>query len=199
IAEKTQIIIPIGRKILRRACLFLKELEALGYKDINISVNVSIVQLLRTDFVDEVKTVIEETAINPKQLTLEVTESILLTDYERTNVAIGALRHLGIKFAIDDFGVGYSSLARGRELQVDCVKLDKYFADDLLKNNQEKAVAGDIISMMHRLGHTVVAEGVEEVSQKDYFTANDCDYLQGYLYSKPVKKEEAVAMMKKFN
>ncbi|MBP7840068.1 MAG: EAL domain-containing protein, partial [Acidaminococcaceae bacterium] len=106
------------------------------------------------------------------------------------------LRELGIKFAIDDFGVGYSSLARGRELHVDSIKLDKYFADDLLVHKENEIIAGDIISMMHKLGHTVVAEGVEREEQKEYLIRHDCDYLQGYLFSKPVKSEKALELLK---
>ena len=196
LAEETQAIIPIGRNILRKACAFIKELEALGHNKIVISVNVSAVQLLRSDFVADVQNIIKETAVNPKMLTLEVTESMLLTSYESVNKAIEQLRELGIKFAIDDFGVGYSSLARGRELHVDSIKLDKYFADDLLVHKENEIIAGDIISMMHKLGHTVVAEGVEVEEQKEYLIRHDCDYLQGYLFSKPVKSEKALELLK---
>ena len=199
LAEETQAIIPIGRKILRKACAFIKELEALGHNKIVISVNVSAVQLLRSDFVADVQNIIKETAVNPKMLTLEVTESMLLTSYESVNKAIEQLRKLGIKFAIDDFGVGYSSLARERELHVDSIKLDKYFADDLLAHKENEIIAGDIISMMHKLGHTVVAEGVECEEQKEYLIRHDCDYLQGYLFSKPVKSEKALELLKEYN
>ena len=199
LAEETQTIIPIGRKILRKACNFIKGLEAIGYSDIVISVNVSAVQMLRSDFVLDVKNIIEETAVNPNRLTLEVTESTLLTSYESINRAIGQLRELGIRFAIDDFGVGYSSLARERELNVDSIKLDKYFADDLLTHNENEIIVGDIISMMHKFGHTVVAEGVECEEQKEYLIRNDCDYLQGYLFSKPVNMEKAFELLEKYN
>ncbi len=196
LAEETQTIIPIGRKILRKACAFVKELEALGHNKIVISVNVSAVQMLRNDFVADVENIIKETAVNPKMLTLEVTESMLLTSYESVNKAIEQLRELGIRFAIDDFGVGYSSLARERELHVDIIKMDKYFADDLLAHKENEIIAGDIISMMHKLGHTVVAEGVEREEQKEYLIRHDCDYLQGYLFSKPVKSEKALELLK---
>lgn len=199
LAEETQTIIPIGRNILRKACDFIKGLEAQGYSKIVISVNVSVVQMLRSDFVDDVENVIKETAVDPDMLTLEVTESMLLTNYESVNKTIGKLRGLGIKFAIDDFGVGYSSLARERELHVDSIKLDKYFADDLLAHNPEKVITGDIISMMHRLGHKVVAEGIEEEIQKEYLIAHNCDYLQGYLFSKPIRSEIALELLKEAN
>lgn len=199
IAEETQAIIPIGRKILRKACYFIKELEAKGYSQIVISVNVSAVQMLRNDFIVDVENIIRETGVNPNMLTLEVTESMLLTSYESMNKMIGYLRKLGIKFAIDDFGVGYSSLARERELQVDCIKLDKFFADDLLAHRENEIIVADIISMMHKLGQTVVAEGVENEKQKEYLTRNYCDYLQGYFFSKPIKQKIAMAMINERN
>ena len=90
-------------------------------------------------------------------------------------------------------------LARERELHVDIIKLDKYFADDLLVHKENEIIAGDIISMMHKLGHTVVAEGIEREEQKDYLLRHDCDYLQGYLFSKPIKPEKALAMLTNAN
>lgn len=199
LAEESQMIIPLGKRILHKACIFLKELETLGYNEVAIAVNVSAIQMLRSDFVKDVKSIIAETAINPSMLTLEVTESTFLNSYESVKAAIDKLRELGIKFSIDDFGVGYSSLARERELKVDCVKLDKYFADDLLSHKPEEVIAGDIISMMHRFGHTVVAEGIEEERQKEYLAAHNCDYLQGYLFSKPIRQEMAVELLKETN
>ena len=196
LAEETQAIIPIGRRILRKACGFIQELETLGHNKIVIAVNVSAVQMLRNDFVADVENIIKETAVNPKMLTLEVTESMFLTSYESVNKAIEQLRELGIRFAIDDFGVGYSSLARERELHVDIIKMDKYFADDLLAHKENEIIAGDIISMMHKLGHSVVAEGVECEEQKEYLTRHDCDYLQGYLFSKPIQPEKALELLK---
>ena len=185
--------------MLYMACNFIKELERLVYDQVCISVNISAVQMLRSDFVSDVKNIIKETAINPYMLTLEVTESTLLTSYESVNKAIGKLKDLGIKFAIDDFGVGYSSLARERELYVDSIKLDKYFADDLLTHEENEIIVGDIISMMHKFGHTVVAEGVEYEKQKDYLIRHGCDYLQGYLFSKPVNMEKALKLLKEYN
>ena len=199
IAEETQMIIPIGRRILCMACYFIKELEMFGYGNVVISVNVSAVQMLRSDFVNDVRNIIEETEINPYMLALEITESTLLTSYESVNKAIGKLKGLGIKFAIDDFGVGYSSLARERELNVDSIKLDKYFADDLLTHKENEIIVGDLISMMHKFGHTVVAEGVEYEKQKDYLIRCDCDYLQGYFFSKPVTVERALELLKEGN
>lgn len=195
LAEETQAIIPIGKKVLRMACNFIKEIEALGHSEIVVAVNLSAVQILRSDFVLDAVNIIKETGVNPNMLTLEVTESMILTNYESVNKTIAQLRELGIKFAIDDFGVGYSSLARERELDVDSIKLDKYFADDLLVHEENEIIVSDIISMMHRLGHTVVAEGIEREEQKDYLLRHDCDYLQGYLFSKPIKPEKALAML----
>ena len=106
---------------------------------------------------------------------------------------------MGIEVSIDDFGTGYSSLSHERELNVNCLKIDKYFIDKLLKLKPEEAITGDIISMAHRLGHLVVAEGVEFEKQKQYLIENNCDFIQGYLFSMPLDEEEALKMLNSIN
>jgi sensor c-di-GMP phosphodiesterase-like protein len=104
---------------------------------------------------------------------------------------------LGIKVSIDDFGTGYSSLARERELNVSCLKIDKYFIDKLLTLDPKEAITGDIVSMAHKLGHFVVAEGVEFEKQKQYLIEHNCDFMQGYLFSKPLAPEAAIELLGK--
>ncbi|MDD2393921.1 MAG: EAL domain-containing protein, partial [Eubacteriales bacterium] len=105
------------------------------------------------------------------------------------------LQNKGIEIAIDDFGTGYSSLARERELNVNCLKIDKYFIDKLMVLDPVEAITGDIISMAHRLGHYVVAEGVEYDKQLNYLISRDCDKIQGFLISKPVDADEAIKLL----
>ena len=106
---------------------------------------------------------------------------------------------MGIHISIDDFGTGYSSLARESELSIDCLKIDKYFIDKLLEIQPEQAVIKEIISMAHKMGHSVIAEGVEYETQKQYLLANNCDKIQGYLIGKPSDEEEAVKLLEKYN
>jgi PAS domain S-box-containing protein/diguanylate cyclase (GGDEF)-like protein len=199
IAEEIQLIIPIGVKVLYMAANFLKTLEGLGYSDIKVYVNISAIQLHREEFYDDILQLIQDTKINPKNLGLEITESIFSNDYEFINKKLDKLIDLGIDISIDDFGTGYSSLARERELNVNCLKIDKHFLDKLLYINHDEAITGDIISMAHKLGHYVIAEGVEEEIQKQYLLEYQCDFFQGYLFSKPLNPEDAIEFLKQNN
>ena len=195
VAEEEGIIIPLGNKIMRLALKFLKQLESHGLMDITLSFNVSAVQLLREDFVDTLDAYIKEAAVNPRNLNIELTETVFSNDYEEINRILNQISEMGIRVSIDDFGTGYSSLARERELNINCLKIDKYFIDKLLALDGKEAIVGDIISMAHKLGQDVVAEGVEYESQKQYLAQHNCDYMQGYLFSKPVLPERAIELL----
>ncbi|MDD4085455.1 MAG: EAL domain-containing protein [Acidaminococcaceae bacterium] len=199
LAEETQTIIPIGKKLLRKACLFIKELDALGFGEVAVAVNVSPIQILRSDFGKDLEAILDETGISPWRLTLEITETAFAASYETVNETVGRLRKLGISFAIDDFGTGHSSLARERMLNVDYVKLDKFFVDDLLVGNKKQSIIGEIISMQHKMGFKVIAEGVEYDEQKAYLEEHGCDYLQGYLLSRPLARESVLELLARTN
>ena len=195
IAEEEGLIVPLGNKIIRQALRFLKQLEEQGLTGITLSFNVSAVQLLREDFVEGLDGYIKEAAVNPNNLNIELTETVFSNDYDELNRILDQVSGRGIKVSIDDFGTGYSSLARERELNINCLKIDKYFIDKLLSLDGKEAIVGDIISMAHKLGQEVVAEGVEYESQKQYLTEHHCDYMQGYLFSKPVSMEKAIELL----
>jgi len=195
ILEETQLIVPIGKKITYMACVFLKKLETLGFDNLNISVNISALQLIRDEFLPDLLHIIEDTKINTNNLGLELTESIFSSNYIDINEKLVKLKENGIKISIDDFGTGYSSLARERELNVNCLKIDKYFIDKLLSVDAKDTITGDIISMAHKLGHFVVAEGVECENQKQYLIEHNCDMMQGYLFSKPLDEEAAIDLL----
>ena len=195
IAEESGNIIELGKEILFQSCMFLCELEAMGSRDITISVNISVIQLVFNGFLDQIKTILHQTGANPHNITLEITESVFLDDYIEMNRRLSQIRDLGMKISIDDFGTGYSSLARERELVVDYLKIDKYFVDKILLEDQEESITADIISMAHKLGHRVIAEGVEEQIQMDYLKEHQCNYVQGYYFSKPLEKKDALQLL----
>lgn len=199
LAEETKLIIPIGQKIIRKALSFLKKLNDMGYKSMSVSINVSVIQLLRNDFVENLFEMIDETQINPQNVGIELTESIFSDDYDEVNGILDKLKDAGIFVAIDDFGTGYSSLARERELNVDCLKIDKHFVDKLMETQPGKALTSDIISMAHKLGHFTIAEGVEDETQLRYLKEWHCDKIQGYLISKPLDEETAIGFISKRN
>ncbi|MGI6037827.1 MAG: EAL domain-containing protein [Limnochordia bacterium] len=196
IAEETKLILPIGEGILRKAFRFLKRLERLGYDDIRVSVNISVIQLLNPDFANRLLTLIKEMQVNPNNIGIEITESVFAS-CDRINHTFEKLRETGLYIAIDDFGTGYSSLSRETELIADCLKLDKYFVDKLMEICPDKAITGDIISMSHKLGHYTTAEGVEHHVQLEYLKKHGCDQVQGYLISKPLDEDAAIDFLRK--
>jgi EAL domain-containing protein (putative c-di-GMP-specific phosphodiesterase class I) len=140
---------------------------------------------------------IDEKQVNPENIGLEITETVFASNYQEINSILGELKDLGIKIAIDDFGTGYSSLARERELNITCIKIDKYFINKLMLLKDEEAITGDIIAMAHKLGHSVIAEGVEHERQRQYLLKYGCDRIQGYLISKPLSESAALDLLRK--
>ena len=199
IAEKTNLVVPIGRKIILQALGFLNKLKRSGFGSIGVSINVSAIQLLRDGFTDSLLEMIEQTQVLPKNVGLEITESVFASNHEKINRILGKLSDIGIHTAIDDFGIGYSSFARERDLNVNCLKIDKSFIDRLQYLESDDAITSDIISMAHKLGHCTIAEGVEHERQKEYLEKWGCDRIQGHLISKPLDEEDAIKFLEKYN
>lgn len=197
LAEKTKLIIPIGEKVIIKAFRFSNRLRECGYKDIDVAVNISAIQLLKPDFTSRLFELMEGMQIDPDKISFEVTESVFFSDFEYINSIIDKVRDAGFHIAIDDFGTGYSSLAREKELKVDCMKIDKHFIDRLLNVDPGKAITSDIISMSHKLGQCTIAEGVEHERQLQYLKEHNCDRIQGYLISKPLDEEDAIDFLRK--
>lgn len=197
IAENNNLIVSLGRDIMRQSFLFLKLLEGRGHIHLEISINISIIQLLRDDFVDDLMRISKEIGIGLNKVNLELTESIFSNNFTEINNKLSKLKQLGVETAIDDFGTGYSSLSRERELEISCLKIDKAFIDKLDLLQEGDSITSDIISLAHKLGHFVVAEGVETETQVNYLVRNRCDYLQGYYFSKPLSEEASIEFIEK--
>jgi len=197
IAEEAKLIIPIGKKIILHAFRFLNKLKNYGYNNISVSINISVIQLLKNDFCENLLEIINEMQVNPENICLEITETVFSSEYEKINRILGELKEAGFFIAIDDFGTGYSSLARERELNINCLKIDKLFIDKLMYLKPKESIINDIISMAHNLDHYVIAEGVEHKKQKQYLIDHGCDKIQGYLISKPLDEDAAFKFLKK--
>lgn len=195
IAEDNHLIIPIGTWVLKTACAFLQKLHQSGYQNLNISVNISILQLLQEEFVDIVMDTIRTAGIDPKHLELEITESILMESYESIASKLQLLRSKGIKIALDDFGKGYSSLNYLKSLPITTLKIDKVFVDTINENEKEKSFTDLIVNLGRSLDLCVIAEGVETLEQKDYLAKHKCNKIQGYLFSKPLPEYEILQKM----
>lgn len=195
IAEKTKLILPLGKEIIRQSFQFIERMCQIGNSTASVSINISAIQILQTGFLEDMLLMIDEFRIDPRRICLELTESVFSSRYQDINTLLGLIKEHGIRIAIDDFGTGYSSFARERELNVDCLKIDKFFIDKLLQVREEQAVTGDIISMAHKLGHCAIAEGVEHEEQMRYLRKYGCDMVQGYYISMPLDEANALELL----
>jgi diguanylate cyclase (GGDEF)-like protein len=189
IAEENGSIVAIGDWVLEEACRQIKKWEE-KFGGIAIAVNVSARQMQEVGYVERVLLVLEKYDVNPKLLELEITETVLLKALDESFIALKALRQHGITISIDDFGTGYSSLSYLSRLPVDILKIDRSFISG---ENRSEAVLEMIVAMAKALGLKTVAEGIETQEQKDLLIKQGCDYLQGYLMSKPIAAEELEA------
>jgi diguanylate cyclase (GGDEF)-like protein/PAS domain S-box-containing protein len=186
LAEVTGLIGQIGPWALRTACGQAKRWHDQGYRSLMLSVNVSARQFLEGDLVSQVASALDETGLDPALLELEITESLAMHRAEATSGTLGRLKGLGVRVAIDDFGTGYSSLAYLKRFPIDTLKIDRSFVQDIHTDPVAAAISRAVIVMAHTLKLRVVAEGVESEEQRDFLAANGCDYMQGYLFGRPV-------------
>lgn len=196
LAEETGLIIPIGKWVLRTACYQLKQWSQ-EFPEINMAVNLSARQFKDRDIVKIVYDIIEETGVNPKNLELEITESIALDDIEYTIATIQELRKIGVNFSLDDFGTGYSSMNYLKRLPVSNLKIDKSFLNTVMEDRSDQKIIQTIITLARNLDLLVIAEGVESFDQEEFLKESNCDKAQGYLYSKPIPKDMAIQFLKK--
>ncbi|WP_024862072.1 EAL domain-containing protein [Ruminococcus flavefaciens] len=146
---------------------------------------------MKNDFVEEMRSLIESSGIAPEQFEIEITESILIDSADKALQCINELRAMGVKFAIDDFGTGYSSLSYLNRIPANLLKIDKSFIDKINVNESSKQYVAAIISMGHIMGLDVISEGVEEDAQLDALRSIGCDYVQGYIWGRPMSADDA--------
>ncbi|HEY0841283.1 bifunctional diguanylate cyclase/phosphodiesterase [Methylotenera sp.] len=187
IAEKTNLIIKIGRWVLEQACQQLKEWEAspaLG--QIKLSVNISAKQFLYINFVQELREILAKTAINPVLLKLELTETSVIDNMDDVINKMNILRQMGVHIALDDFGIGHSSLVYLKKLPVTQIKIDQSFVHDVLTDSNDAAIIQMVLAVGKTIHCDIVAEGVEQLEQFELLKDFGCDYFQGYYFSRPV-------------
>ncbi|MES2879067.1 MAG: EAL domain-containing protein [Pseudomonadota bacterium] len=186
LAEETGLIIPMGEWVLRAACQQLKAWHDAGWADLYVTVNLSGLQLQQPNFVDTLRSALYDTGVDPRCLTLEITESMLMEHVEETLLMLQALKATGVSLAIDDFGTGYSSLAYLKRFPVDALKIDRAFIRDMTDNADDASIVQGIIALAHSLRLKVIAEGVETPEQHRLLAKLKCNLIQGYLLSEPI-------------
>ena len=190
-AESSGFIIEIGKWVLHTACRALAEWQtSSATAGLTLAVNVSAKQFHHPDFVSQVLSALELSGANPVLLKLELTESLLAQDLDGIVQKMNALKTKGVTFSLDDFGTGYSSLAYLKRLPLDQLKIDQGFVRDLLVDSSDAAIVRTVIALGDRLGLNVIAEGVETQAQREFLESNGCYSYQGYLFSRPLKKED---------
>ena len=196
VAEETGLILPLGYWVLETACAQLARWALQpGTAQLSIAVNVSAKQIHRDDFAEQVLAVLRRTGANPARLKLELTESVLVVDVEKTICKMETLKSSGVGFALDDFGTGYSSLTYLKRLPLEQLKIDQGFIDDILVEPNDAAIARMIIALAETLGLTVIAEGVESEAQRVFLSGSGCDAYQGYLMCGPLPIAEFDAIV----
>ena len=190
IAEKNGAIIPIGNWVMEESIRCYAEWKRKYDYPLIMSINISAIQYKRKDFVGQLLDVIQKYHVEPSEIELEITESILIEDFAEVKEKLMILRDYGIRISLDDFGTGFSSLSYLNGLPIDTLKIDKSFVDRVGTDESTRIITESIVSMVSRLGYESVAEGVETKEQFDYMQKIGCNVIQGYLLGKPMPPEE---------
>ena len=195
IAEDCGLILPIGRWVLREACLQARSWQQAGLPPIIVAVNISALEFRDKDFFENIRAVIEKTGLEPRYLELELTESILMQDAASTDSMLHALANFGVKLAIDDFGTGYSSLSYLKLFPINTLKIDQSFVNQMCSNLDDAAIVSAVTSMGKSLKLCVIAEGVESSEQSAFLLAQHCDEGQGYYFGCPMVAEALATLL----
>jgi diguanylate cyclase (GGDEF)-like protein len=194
IAEEAGLIQPIGTWVMNKACEDIRKINDHLGKSLFISVNLSPYQLEQSDLLAVVEQALKVNGLAPDRLEVEITEGVLMKDSPKANSALDALRNLGVRIAIDDFGAGFSSMSYLLRFSVDRLKIDRSFVRNCSTESNSSTVTGAIIALAHQLKLSVIAEGVETMEQVEFLKAAGCDLAQGFYYSRPVPLSALTAL-----
>ncbi len=192
LAEYLGLINPIGNHVLRQACIACKEWNDNGHPEYKVNVNLSVIQLLQNNIVEIVEETLKETGLNPRNLTLEVTESLAINDMERMKGIMRRIRTLGVRIALDDFGTGYSSLNHIREIPLDVIKVDQSFVRDLVEDDYSQSFVKMVAELASTLGVSICVEGIEKYEQYKVLENMKVRLVQGYYFDRPMPKADFV-------
>ena len=195
VAEKTGLVDRIDMRVFELAVQFLDNVITETGADITLSANVSVRHLMKNNFIEDLKKVLDKYDVSPERIEIEITESIMIDSAEKALQRIDELKQLGMKVAIDDFGTGYSSLSYLNNFPTDMLKIDKSFIDNMSLNESSKQYVAMIISIGHTLDLKVISEGVESADQVKVLKDIGCDYIQGYVWGRPMLPEDAYKLV----
>jgi EAL domain-containing protein (putative c-di-GMP-specific phosphodiesterase class I) len=196
LAEESGLIIPIGEWVLLTACRQARAWRDMGLAPLTMSVNVSPRQFEETRLVERVAGALRASSLPACALEIEVTEGLIMRDLDQAVGKMAELKAMGVALSIDDFGTGYSSLSALRSFPISTLKIDKSFVQNLATSPGDQAIALAVITLGHRLGLKVLAEGVETEQQRRFLRDNGCDEMQGYLFSRPVTADQIAQLLR---
>lgn len=194
VAEQSGLIVELGQWVLKAACLQCKKWQDHGHP-ISVAINVSILQLLRSNFAETVVSMLLAAGLEPSCLDLELTESMLMENAAESVALLATLKSIGVKVSVDDFGTGYSSLSYLKNFSVDAIKIDQSFVRDVTTRADAAGIVKAIVAIGHSMALTVIAEGVETAGEIDKLRQCGCDQVQGYYYGKPMPAADATAYL----
>ena len=195
LAEETGMIGLIGEWVLRTACMQGKAWESAGLA-IRVAVNLSARQFREGDLAEKITAILRDTGLTPSLLEVEMTEGVLMQDTAQASATLDALHHMGLQISIDDFGTGYSSLSYLKRLPIDILKIDQSFVRDIHTDPDDRAIVTAVIALAHSLKLKVVAEGVETEDQLAFLRERACDFMQGYLFSRPIPADDVTQLLR---
>lgn len=196
VAEETGLIVPIGRWVLKTACAQNVAWQRQGLPPVCMAVNLSLRQLTDDNLLEDIVIALKDSGMEPKLLELEITENMLMYNPERVIATLTKIKNMGVRLAIDDFGINYSSLAQIKSFPIDTLKVDRSLIRNLPQDAENKAITEAIIAMGKALSITVVAEGVETQEQMDFLQEHTCDEMQGYFFSKPSTPDQFADLLR---
>ncbi len=197
LAEETGLIIPIGEWVVHEACRQTRAWQVMGYPDLRVAVNLSARQFQQKNLIAVITSALQASELDPAHLELEITESAIMQNTEASISALRDIAKLGVRLAIDDFGIGYSALSYLKRFPIDILKIDQSFIRDIPQDMDDSAIASAIIAMAHALGIRVIAEGVETEEQMAFLKARRCSSVQGFYFSEPLCAEDMLALLEK--
>lgn len=186
---------PLGAWVLRTACGQARRWREAGHGGLRLLVNLSVRQFQEPALVQQVRDTLQREGLPPELLELEITESVAMRDTAASEAVLGGLRAVGVRLSIDDFGTGYSSLEYLRRFPIHTLKVDRTFVRDVQTDEGDAAIVSAVVAMAHRLGLTVIAEGVEHPGQLEFLRGLGCDAVQGYFISRPLPAGELDAWL----
>ena len=195
VAEQTGLILPIGEWVIKTACEQAGKWKEEFKRPLRMAINVSAKQFSDGHLLQQISRAIHDNGLNPSLLEIEITEQIAIKDVQQTIDLLKQLQSLGVETAIDDFGTGYSSLAYLSQFPLRTLKIDRSFTQDMVKSKKGLEIVAAIIAMAHALSLDVVAEGVETVEEQAQLKKMQCEYLQGYLFSKPLPADQFIKLL----